>query len=204
VISGPFFEFGMKSSDLITHFAGQVVLPIDVNAVLSCIKDNGVERDVEFIGVDYNTDILRGQIRIFYNHPAPYADPVVCANIYYDRSMPSEWQRFVCCKELFHLLDPFSATTTGEEIQALAESIGLMPEMQVDALDANIDRLAEFRALAVMFPFAARNLLLPKLNDESISIDDIARLADIPRRYAAFAMNERWGQVHELLLRIDM
>lgn len=194
----------MKSADLIRLFSQQTVLPIDVNAVLGAIVSNGVDCDVEFIGVDYDTDILQGQIRLFHSHSAPYADPTLCANIYYDRSLSVDWQRFICCKELFHLLDPPSATTSGKDIHALAESIGLMPEMQVDSLAANIDRLAEFRALAVMFPFAARELLIPKFKDGDISLDDIARLADIPRRYAAFVMSERWEQVHDLLLELKI
>jgi hypothetical protein len=193
----------MDTAQLIEHFSRQESLPVDVNDVLELLKNNGFDDDIEFIGVEFDVDILQGQIKWAHGHPRPYADPIRYVNIYYHKGHDSDWQRYICCKELLHLLDPESArTTTAADIDLLAEKIGLPPEMQDplnDGLATNVDRAAEFRAAAVLLPFAARETLLP-LYPDRLSIDDIARMADIPRRYAAYVMSPFWPTVHAVLL----
>lgn len=195
----------MKTEDLIRHFADRTTLPVDVNDVLTVLRENGNEDEVEFIGVEFDTDILQGKIKIFYARPRPYADPVRFANIYYHKEHDSDWQRFICCKELMHLVDPEGAhTKTTEEIERLAAKVGLPADMQdpeSDGWAANVDRNAEFRAAAILLPWDARQLLLSPLADHKLSIDDIARMADIPRRYASFVMSAWWEGVHSVLTR---
>ena len=80
--------------------------------------------------------------------------------------------------------------------------IGLPPEMQnptSDGFAANIDRVAEFRALAILLPWEARNILMPHYKAGSITADDIARLADIPRKYVGVVMSEVWDAVFPVL-----
>ena len=194
----------MHNNDLIAEFASRYDLPIDVNDVVACLKNNGVEGDIEFIGVELNTEILQGLIRKFYGHGATYSDPKLYVNIYYSNRQSLAWQRFVCCKELFHLLDQkVGHTSTPDDIYALAEKIGLPPEMQnpaSDSLATNIDRVAEFRAAAILLPMAARELLMPHYKAGTMTIEDIARMADIPRRYAGFVMSSVWTDVHDLLI----
>lgn len=193
----------MKVTSLITEFASRAKLPVDVNDVLAVLRENGSDDDIEFIGVDLNPDILQGKVKIFHLRPKPYAEPIRHANIYYHRGHSADWQRFICCKELLHLLDPPSAhTNTAEDIAALEEKMGLPPEMQDplhDGIAANVDRLAEFRAAAILLPMAARNLLLQPLRDDILKLDDIARMADIPRKYVGFVMRPVWDTVHPLL-----
>jgi hypothetical protein len=194
----------MIISELIEQFSKRTELPVDVNDVLACLKHGGIEGKIEFIGVEFKTEILQGQIRTFYGHNVAYGDPVLYVNIYYDRHADLSWQRMVCCKELIHLIDPaFAHTATPEQIRELAEKIGLPPEMQdpaSDTLATNIDRIAEFRATAILFPWASRELLMPLYKSGEMSIEDIARLADIPRRYAGLVMSAGWEKVHALLM----
>jgi hypothetical protein len=196
----------MKVTELIQQFAVLETLPVDVNDVLKCLRAHGHDDNIEFIGVDLNPDILQGQIKVFYVRDGLYAaDPQRMANIYYHRGHERDWQRMICCKELIHLLDPTTAhSKTPEAIDELAERIGLPPEMQNpggDGLAANIDRLAEYRALALLFPLAARNLLLEPYRDGKIRLADIARMADIPSRYVGFVMHEVWETAHDILTR---
>lgn len=194
----------MKVTSLISEFASRTKLPVDVNDVIALLRENGKDDDIEFIGVEFDPDILQGKIKIWNARPGVYAEPVRHANIYYHRDHDPDWQRFICCKELLHLLDPPGAQTkTPEEIAALEEKIGLPPEMQdpeQDGWAANVDRVAEFRAAAILLPWAARELLVQPLRDRLLSLDDIARMADIPRKYVGFVMSPIWEKVHPMLV----
>lgn len=194
----------MHTSDLIREFAGRTKLPVDVNDLLPALAKNGEETSIEFIGVDLDADILQGKIKIFYCRPTPYGEPERFANIYYDRGQSNDWQRFICCKELLHLIDPPGAqTSTPEAIDELAAKIGLPPYMQdpmSDGHSTNVDRLAEFRAAAILLPFAARELLIEPLGQQKLTLTDIAVMADIPRKYVGLVMGPRWGELHDAFL----
>jgi hypothetical protein len=194
----------MKVSDLIAEFAGRVDLPVDVNDLLPLLAQNGHGTEVEFVGVDLNPEILQGKIKIFHLRNSVYGDTIRCANIYYHRGHSTDWQRFICCKELLHLLDPKGAETSSQEqIDELAAQIGLPQYMQdplADGFATNIDRLAEFRAAAVLLPFAARELLLAPLSDGRLELSDIAQLSDIPRKYVGLVMGPNWPKIHDLFL----
>lgn len=194
----------MKIQELILHFSEMDALPIDVNDVLACLKENGHnDDDIAFVGVDLDPEILQGKIKVFYVRRTMYGDPQRCANIYYHQGHSRDWQRFIACKELLHLLDPETAhTKSPEDIDILAEKIGLPPEMQdpaADGFQANLDRLAEFRAAAILLPLACRNMMMERYQKGELKAEDIARIADIPRRYVAFVMSDIWPTVHNIL-----
>jgi hypothetical protein len=195
----------METSTLIQHFSMSQTLPIDVNDVLEQLSHVNDPADVSFIGVDFDIDILQGKIKIWYDRNGVYGDELKkMANIYYHRGHTRDWQRFICCKELMHLLDPLGAhTSTLEAIEQLAEKIGLPPEMQdpmADGFAANTDRVAEYRAAAVLLPLNARERLLEPLARDAIKLVDIATLADMPRKYVALVMGAAWPQIHEILI----
>lgn len=196
----------MKTSDLIAEFAKATSLPVDVNELLPVLQGNGHDTDIQFIGVDLDPDILQGKIKIFHVRDVLYGEPRRCANIYYHRGHSTDWQRFICCKELLHLLDPGGAeTTTPEQIDQLAEKIGLPQYMQdpfADGFETNIDRLAEFRAAAILLPYAAREMLQAPLAEGKLTLSDIAKMADIPRKYVGLVMSKNWEGTHELFLRL--
>ncbi|WP_447726215.1 hypothetical protein [Sphingomonas koreensis] len=193
----------MNTSDLINHFSSQASLPVDVNAVLAVLKENGCDDKIEFIGVDLDIEILQGKIKIFYVRDGVYSEPERWANIYYHQGHDSGWQRFICCKELLHLMDPVTAQTSSPEaIELLAEKIGLPPEMQdpvADGVATNVDRMAEWRAAAILLPLDSRNILLEPFKQGLLTLDDIARMADIPRRYVGLVMSPIWERVHDIL-----
>lgn len=194
----------MNVADLIAEFSKRVALPVDVNDVLPVLAHNGDETEIEFIGVDLDPEILQGKIKIFHTRPGVYADPKRCANIYYHRGHSVDWQRFICCKELLHLADPEGAVTrTPEQIDELARQIGLPAYMQdplADGFATNVDRVAEFRAAAILLPYAAREQLLGPLAEGKLTLGDIAKLADIPRKYVGLVMGPHWPQIHTMFL----
>lgn len=109
----------------------------------------------------------------------------------------------VCCKELVHLLDPADAyTRSPDAIDELADKIGLPPEQQdpmADGFAANVDRVAEFRAAAILLPKAARDLMIEQYRTGTLTLQDIARMADMPTRYVGLVMSPVWDSVHAML-----
>jgi hypothetical protein len=65
------------------------------------------------------------------------------------------------------------------------------------------DRVAVAQALAVLFPFAARAVLLEPYRTKKIDIDVIAELAELPPKYVSAVMNDNWESTHALLVRMD-
>lgn len=195
----------MRVHELIRAFSEQENLPVDVNEVLRKLREIGSSDNIEFIGVDFDPDVLQGAIKVFHVRPGVYADPERWVNIYYHREHTLAWQRMVCCKELVHLLDPNDAYTSNPDaIDKLASTIGLPPEQQnpmADGFAANVDRLAEFRAAAILLPKAARDLLVEAHKSNKLSLQDIARMADMPTRYVGILMSDVWDAVHAMLTR---
>lgn len=194
----------MIISELVREFSGRTKLPIDVNDIVGCFRHHGVDGEIEFLGVDLDPEIMQGQFKEVHVRDSVYGQEVRrLINIYYHRGHPIEWQRFICAKELIHVLDhPSARTSDPEAIDKLAAKIGLPPEMQdpmKDGHETNVDRLAEWRAIALLFPLAARNQLLAPYRDNVLKLGDIARLADIPSRYVGFAMHESWDRLHDIL-----
>lgn len=194
----------MKASDILRHFSSKVDAPVDVNDVLAFIHAGGVECDVEFLEVELDTEILLGQCHKFYVRSVPYADPELFANIYYAKQMTRDWQRLVCCKELIHLIDRDGhQATTPDQIRKNAEHIGLPIELRdfpTEGPIANSDTIAEFFALGILFPLAARDALMEPYKAGRLKIEDIARFFDIPKQKASFVMTTNWEAVHTKLL----
>ncbi len=194
-----------RLGDIIKAQQGEMSLPVDVNYILEEIKKAGVEVEVEFIGVELDTMILRGKYRLFEWSNGIYSgDATLMANIYYSKDDDTDWQRFVCCKEITHLLDANHYHTSQREDQVeLARQVGLPPHMRdpfIAPAEANIDVIAELFALALLFPLAARDKLLPAVEAKKLSVKDVAFIADIPERYAAMALAEGWPDTHSKLI----
>lgn len=133
-----------------------------------------------------------------------YREPTYCADIFFDRDQTRDWQRLVCCKELLHLLDAEgNRVRTKEEIDHQIQRMVLPNEFQEMELDGSrviTDKIAIYFAVAVLFPFASREMLLPYYNDGRLTSEDIARMADIPERYALLVMSDTWPAIHSILL----
>jgi hypothetical protein len=194
-----------RIGQLISAFKDTISLPVDVNDVLAKMREEGVDIAVEFIGVELDTLVLRGKYRLFEWPNGFYgSDPTLMANIYYHIKDDSDWQRFVCCKELTHLLDPSNHyTSTREQQVELATKVGLPAHLQ-DPLNApievNIDFVAEAVATAILFPIAARDIFTSYVTEKKLSLGNLALIADIPERYVEMAMAANWPAIHARLL----
>jgi len=192
----------MQAHELVIHFETETRLPIDVNDVLTVMRAAGHDDQIEFIGADLDPDILQGAIKIWHQR-AIYGDPVRMVNIYYHRGHSKDWQRLITCKESIHIMDPhWVCSTDVEAIGHLADSIGLPPVLQDPFKEDRRtlqDHVAELYAAAILLPWAAREVMMPLYLDGKLTIDDIARQADIPRKFASRVMLPGWERIYDHL-----
>jgi hypothetical protein len=194
----------MPFGDLLRAFEGVEDLPVDTKAIKDWIVDSGVQDEIEFVGVDIDTSVLRGFLRRFRYTPKPYADPIWAAHIYYGKGQAPDWINIVHCKEMVHLLDGASDACKKEDFDTLLKRLTLPLEMKVlleDPTFARVDKFGDLYAAALLIPMAARAQLKPALEAGDITIWDIARLAVIPPKYALMVMSDDWERVYEVLLK---
>lgn len=197
----------MSVSSLITACSVWDWLPIDIeNHVRPEFLKLGVKDQVYFWpDPKLNPEIMRGEIEHWeYDEWSMRTEPVRVADITYSQQMPHDWQRLVCCKELLHILDPVhTRVTKPEEIEKLVEKIVLPSDLQDvfnDGIHALTDRVAITYAAAVLFPLAARQILLDRYSEGKLKIAEIAKIAELPPRYAAVVMSELWPSIHAILV----
>jgi hypothetical protein len=197
----------MSVAALIKTFDQRGDLPIDVEKhVMPEFLKFGIKDEIYFWpDPKLNPGIIRGEIE-HWEYPMHENDqhPRRCADITYAKQMPAEWQRLVCCKELLHILDPEETRVNKpEDINKLVEKIILPSDLQdpfSDGIHALTDRVAVTYAAAILFPFRAREILLPPYVDKKLSLQKIAELAEIPVRYAYAVMSEVWPEIHTMLI----
>lgn len=194
----------MRIRELIREFDTREDVPIEVDDVVDFLKANNIKDEINFVGVDINTEVLRGSIHHFVVPGLGYGEPTHCADIFYSQGQSGDWQRLVCCKELLHLLDPDAQKVKSKaDFLKQIEKIILPAEFQdpvADGAKVWSDRLATYFAVAVLFPWAARELLIEQVKDGKLTIEDVARLVDIPERYVALVFSEDWVTLHKLMI----
>ncbi|HJW40384.1 MAG TPA: hypothetical protein VJ476_04045 [Rhizomicrobium sp.] len=177
---------------------------MELDDVVEAIKKRGVKDDIWYFKADLDPSVVQAAL-VEWEHPDGAGGVKHVAHIDYAKALPPDRQRLAVCKELLHLLDPPEMkVSTEEEFEKLVSRIGLPPEDQDPALDGHktiSDRVGIYKAVAVLFPWAAREVFLPKFKDGTISHEDIARVVDIPPRYAALVMQDWWAQMHEILVK---
>lgn len=189
----------MEVRDLIAHFAAREVVPVDVqDDVVPVLKEIGGFELYFWPNEKINTDIFKGSIT-HWEYPIG-KDVQTVYDISYSTNMSTDWQRLVCCKELVHILDPVDhRVMTDESFSRLIEKIVLPPGMGDASDGAKVlsDRVAIYYALAILFPWATRQLF--KEAKDKISIDKIAEIVDLPVVYVQLVMHEVWEETHHYL-----
>jgi hypothetical protein len=195
---------------LIREFSTVTTLPVQVKTIAERVIKGHTTDEITYIGVDVNAKILMGM-----NHctsrtvkrEGVYADPVITHDIYTANSLTVPETRLVQTKELMHILDPEGCKTAqAAEFDKMVQGLVLPPGLSSvirDGIHAAWDRVAILQAVAVLLPMAARNLLLPKLNDGKLSLAEIAGMADLPDAYVAVVMSPVWDDTHALLLNLN-
>jgi hypothetical protein len=95
--------------------------------------------------------------------------------------------------------------STPELVEQLVKKIVLAPEDQDplhDGDQVNSDRRAIYQAVAVLFPWAARKLVMPAYKAGTLTVADIAKMVHLPTRYVQLVMSDVWPISHEWLQRV--
>jgi hypothetical protein len=191
---------------LIKEFSKIETLPVEVSSVVDAIRSMGVKDEIYYFwDTNLNPEILRGYIK-HDQYPQPDGTEKLVAEITYAK-MGHEWERLVCCKELLHVIDPPSERTwKREDVDRLVSKITLPPDMADPFKDGKHtlnDRVAITYAVAMLFPFAARQILMPAYQAKKFTLADIEEIAELPRRYVATVMSETWDEVQKLLEKLN-
>ena len=190
---------------LIEFFSSFTVVPIDPDEVRDQIVGYGVKDEIRFIGVDLNERIILGALHHYTKSPGVYAEPIVCADIYHDRSQDRRWRRVICVKELMHLLDRSpSLTATQAQCEKLLHDLTIVAvtssSFSIDAFTAWHDHLMLYCAVMVLFPIDARNILFPSYSSGLLSIEKIANEVDLPETLVRLVMSDGWPRLYETIV----
>lgn len=190
----------MDVKDLIANFAAWESVPVDVqDDVVPVLKANS-SFELYFWPVEMDTGIYMGQ---FEHWEYPIEDRTITVyDVPYSNSLSTAWARLVCCKELIHILDPVDhRVMTDEGLNRLIEKIVLPPGTgdSSDGIKVLSDRFAIFLALAILFPWATRQLLKEPYEEGKITLEKIAELVDLPEQYVALVMHDIWEETHHII-----
>lgn len=191
----------MDIKDVIKQFAAREIVPIDVQDDVVPIVNNSDKCELYFWPMDMDENIMRGNI-VHWDYPN--GDGIIqnCIDIHFCKSLSVDWQRLVCCKELVHLCDPIEVRVmTHGGLDKLIEKIVLPPEMTSISDGGSVlnDRVAIAHALAILFPWTCRQLMMTPFKEGLITIDQIAEMVDIPMEYAALVMDDGWHQIYHII-----
>ncbi len=195
----------MAFKEILAAFENSDTLPVDLAKVSQLIIDQGIQDEIEFIGVDIDTGVIRGYLHRFRYRKSSYGDPINAANIYYGRDQGLEWVNMVCAKELIHLMDTGNAIGSKEQFDQLVERLVLPRDLDIlleDPSHVRMDRMGDLVAAALLLPRSARELFVGPFNRKELTEEDIAKFAVMPARYVRAVMSSRWEKTYEALLQL--
>ncbi len=194
----------MKIHDILEHFSSFTSVPVDPDDLAAEIKKAGIRDEINFVEVDIDERILRGALHTHVYTPGVYGEPQVCSDIFYSKGLTRAWRRFVCCKELLHILDnSVSVTATQQDFEALIAGLCTTPDtanpFDASGLQVWGDRLMIYYATAVIFPLRVREVILDAFGDTP-DIPQVAKWLDVPERVAALVLSDHWPSLYKALL----
>ena len=179
---------------LIEHFDSYTTLPVDVNDVRDQLIERGVQDEIEFHFVSMDVSKIRGILRRYTKHSAPYSDPKFHSDILIARDMGEEdeaWKRLVAVKEILHISDSDKLSAqSAVAVDHLFQNFSLPPEIRtVNIANGQTkqsffnDHITIYFAMAILIPQKCRKALRKLHTDQIYSPREIASIAKIPLRY---------------------
>lgn len=193
----------MHASALIRQFSEKRELPIDIEThVIAALRSMGVSDEIyPFWDIHLSVGTLQGYC---HREEIPRGDSSFFMTTIGYAKNGHEMERLVSCKELLHILDPKKCRVdTAEKVYSFIAKIALRGDL-VDPFsddDDQADRVAVLEALAILFPLAARNELLPFYKAGELTLAQISEYAELPQSYVKIVLSDRWPKIHEILLR---
>ncbi len=188
---------------ILQKFENRTDLPIEIEEIRDFIVELGIQDRIIFCAEDLDTAILRGVIYQWRQPSSVYGEPIWTTLIVYPCSMAPDWQRAICAKEMVHIFDSQIVKTVNPEmIEGLAKKV--VGPLEIDAespesLMATVDRLAEFQAVNLLFPRAARTLAHTKISSNEMTVREISEWASIPEHFVQLALDPKWEDISSIL-----
>ncbi|MCD2183503.1 hypothetical protein [Rhizobium sp. GN54] len=187
--------------NLYEKFAGYTVLPIKIDWVKEQVKEDCEFAEILFIPVQMDASVLLGIHRMFSKNVGGVTK--VTLQVYYNSILDEErhaaLKRLVCCKELLHAYDSEKQTAKSmSAVDHLIEGIVVPPSSGMTASLAS-DHNGGLRALMVLLPRDALDVIIPAHHAGKISVEDVALLAGIPEAYARVSLSPVWKDLVEKL-----
>ncbi len=186
---------------LIEFFSSFTHLPVHLDDVRDQVKEQCGIDEINFIAVDLDTNILLGMHRKYRQTIPGGQDHRVILDIYYAASIEDNLalKRLVICKELLHSADSDKELAQSlDAVDRLIEFIVIPPAAELPA-SVKSDHNGILYTLLVLLPRDALHILRPKHDAGAISVEDVARLAEIPEGYARLALSPIWEKIVEAI-----
>lgn len=183
---------------LYEKFCAYTNLPIRIDWVCDQIIDDCDIDEVLFIPAEIDMEILLGMHRLMRVTKEDGTQRKVL-HVYYNAELEDHHalKRLVCCKELLHAYDAEAATAESmEAVNRLIEGIVVPPSSGMTSSLAS-DHNGNLHALIVLLPRDALDKLIPEYEAGNISVEDVARLAQIPEAYARLGLSPIWKDLVE-------
>jgi hypothetical protein len=185
----------MSIGKLVTFFASFTKLPVYVEDVRDQIVALGIQDQIEFQPVDEDPQKFRGMFFRYRTRPSLYADHENHTVIFYNQNVSPNEQNFICCKELMHVFDEMfkACVSSAKELEALLSALFQTDSNPEDVTVSGVlDIIAEFAALAIMFPDAARETFPIAVKDGRMTSQEVAEALGIPWWDTAKLLSEQW------------
>ncbi|MEE9388530.1 MAG: hypothetical protein V3U96_07955 [Paracoccaceae bacterium] len=191
---------------LVKKFQGVVDLPIEIGEIRDAVVECGIQDQIVFSAEELETGTLRGVFYQYTRRAGVYADPEFHTLIVYPENEDPIWQRVICAKELIHVCDKqIVRTNTDQEVIELANKVvGPFETESTEITDlmAATDKLAQYLALNLLFPKAARDLARGRIEADKKTREEIADWVQIPVEHVFLMLSEEWDTMSEFLVAI--
>lgn len=170
---------------------------MQTDEVIAVLKEWGVRDEIWFFEVEIDTGIMKGQVAEW---EAPWDDGNTrrFADISTAKGLSSGEKRLIQCKELLHLLDSdLGLVRDPDAIMDLIQEVVAPPDPDDPyGDDGDIDSRTILHALAVLFPWHVRELLLPAYRLHVITPQMIADRLDLPTEQVELVMSDKWPGIY--------
>lgn len=192
-------------SKIIHHFEALGRIPVPMESVVAEFRKYILDSGLRVKGVNLPANILRGTHYRYTHEPTPGSalGPAKMAMAVYSLQQSEAWQRLVCCKELIHILDSSAVTTrTPEDVTRLAEKLADKSQKfgGADDLQWLFDEMAQYQALAILFPFSLREEVMDVYKAGKLSAAKLAAAVQLEEEHVILVMSDRWKLLRETLL----
>lgn len=194
----------MSLRKLYETFANVTTLPIEIEEVRDAIVRLGIQDEILLLPTELDIGELCGIFYQYVRREGLYADPQFCTIVVYPANAHIEAQRFVCCKELIHLMDSaVERVSTTERVAELVKKV-LGPlttvDVGIDDFIAAQDKMAAYRCIPLLFPSAARAEAAAMLAAGETTIEKIAEWSCLPEDIVNLVMEENWPEVEKVII----